>query len=52
MIALSVIVVPIYALVVHHQTILRNKRCLLAYHQARKRAARRHATARAMETRA
>ena len=40
------------ALVVHHQTILRNKRCLLAYHQARKRAARRHATARAMETRA
>ena len=27
------------ALVVHHQTILRNKRCLLAYHQARERAA-------------
>ena len=26
------------ALVVHHQTILRNKRCLLAYHQARERA--------------
>ena len=40
------------ALVVHHQTILRNKRCLLAYHQARKRAARRRATTRAIETRA
>ena len=32
------------ALVVHHQTILRNKRCLLAYHQARERAAAADAT--------